>query len=224
MNSKKKILKLVLILSLVFIPSTHRTNASTIPTNNTSTNQNNGWTYEIFGDNMLKTSEGEYLVFETEQDLYNHVKSNLDQNTRACLPGDPGYPHCDNYIPTKQTKQLVSTINYSKHFMGYNKFTKSWSKASSYSLTMTSEQSFTIPLTYDNISFSVNATLSKGVTINIPADSTRFSKLGFLADITAKKYKVTTTNANTGEYINSYYYIVPSVTDTYNVVVYQKKR
>lgn len=89
---------------------------------------------------------------------------------------------------------------------------------------MTSEQSFTIPLTYDNISFSVNATLSKGVTINIPADSTRFSKLGFLADITAKKYKVTTTNANTGEYINSYYYIVPSVTDTYNVVVYQKKR
>ena len=66
MNIKNSFLKLALVFSLIIIPSTHRTIASTVCENNIPINQSDDWTYEIISENMLKNSNGEYLIFETE--------------------------------------------------------------------------------------------------------------------------------------------------------------
>lgn len=139
----------------------------------------------------------------------------------ACFPGDPGYPYCDSYKPIKTRTTFVSKKLFSKKFMGYNRYTPNWSKAKNYKIIMEIQQSFSINLSYESILFTANASLTEGVHIDIPANPKKYSRLGFKADILAKKYKVETLDANTNRVISTGYYVEPKVLNTYNTVIYK---
>lgn len=173
------------------------------------------YSYEIVGDNVLQDAAGNHLVFESRDEMDSYLS--YVRQLRVCLPGDPGYPNCDSYVQTTITDTYVSTSYISKKFIDY---TPTWSPSNGYTLTTSRTETYSTSVSYDNLSFGVSVTVSKGVAINIPATASRYSSLCIRADITAKKYYRVIKNAATGAVISSYYYIIPTVTNTYNDVIY----
>lgn len=75
---------------------------------------------------------------------------------------------------------------------------------------------------YSGIKYTISAGISKGVGISVPANSKRFSRLGFEVDVQLKEYKIEMYDTSQrNKVIHTMNIKRPVVINTYNVVKYQ---
>lgn len=206
-----------LLMSFVIISLTLVTVALPIQANelNQQSNEsevlNEGEFFEsqLEGNTIAIDNQGNYLQFNTqeERDLFL-----LTQRSQQGRDGRSFYGYTS-------TNEIIGTKYYSKQFVGYNPSTPNWSKATSYSITSSKLASIGVSLSYDGVGFTVNGTVSSGATINIKADSSRWSRLGYLGDVTAYKHRVKIYY--NGVLQSTSYPISGKITTVYNTVKYQ---
>lgn len=100
--------------------------------------------------------------------------SSIDQNTEKS----------DRAIGFYKQRILVSSERINGVSTGYA--TSTWIKASSY----TAGNTYSTSLSYNYSGVSTNIGFTKTISANIPANSSKYSRLKGKADITFKKYKV----------------------------------
>lgn len=150
---------------------------------------------------QVYNSDGSITVYDNLQDMQRDLNfNNRFLTAKAFAPGE----------------KLVSTQKKDKVFLGYSKYTKTWTKASSYTLLKSETFSTGFTTKWDskvNISYSI----SSGINTTIPANKKKFSKVAGYADITVKRYKVTQPNLSSSFYKNKVTY-----RDRYTKVKYKK--
>lgn len=173
------------------------------------------------GTYIYQFADGTTAKFDNEEDLNNFLE-NQPKKQRACSPGDPYYPTCSKPqdVISTTTKQGNPVLT-KKKFIGYHVDTKSWTKASSYSLSTSRAFSVSSAFNSNGWSGNISVSITKGVTVNIPANTKRLSRLGIYADISVQKYKVVVKDKKTKKVIRTYYYSTSKVTNTYILVKYQ---
>lgn len=79
------------------------------------------------------------------------------------------------------------TTNLNHYFVGYHSGTPNWIKASSY--TISSGQNFNVSASYpwQGVSLNIGFSYSYSVATTIPANASKYSRLGVYADYTLKK-------------------------------------
>lgn len=104
-------------------------------------------------------------------------------------------------------------------FVGYHVVTPSWAKASSYTVNAGLTASASIEYTYKQFTCKLTASKTFGVDTNIPADSSKFSRLGLYGDFLVKHMR-TNYHDSSGIY-DTYDYISTQTLNTYVLVTYQ---
>ncbi|MBQ7993762.1 MAG: hypothetical protein IJ252_12120 [Solobacterium sp.] len=119
------------------------------------------------------------------------------------------------------TYQYTTIFSGTKYYVfdGYCPLTPYWTKASSYNVSGGLSWNVSYGFQVNSTQFSGSYTHTNSVTVNIQANSEKYSKLGFYADIWYSKQKVDVYEY--GVYQTSYY-ITPSYdVNKYLEVVYQ---
>ena len=76
-------------------------------------------------------------------------------------------------------------------------------------------------MTYEGVGVSLSTTYSSGVSRTLPADPSRYSRLGMYADITVRKYKSDKSVDNyTGQVLSTWYSSAVTYHNKYITVVY----
>ena len=76
-------------------------------------------------------------------------------------------------------------------------------------------------MTYEGMGVSLSTTYSSGVSRTLPADPSRYSRLGMYADITVRKYKSDKSVDNyTGQVLSTWYSSAVTHHNQYVTVVY----
>lgn len=168
-------------------------------------NSSNEDTSNIDYDNLQITeSDGSIIFFDNLEDMETHLDY-IDS-----INEDPGI------VPLAIGETLVGTQYKNKEFLGYSKFTPSWTYASSYVLINNQSETFSSKVNTDWGDVGVSFSKSYGVNTNIPANSNKLSRLGGYADIKIERYKVSLPNVS-----SSYYKNVAKTTNTYVLVKYK---
>ena len=137
-------------------------------------------------DSNFSVTEGENVIYFANQndlDLYNSMKAG--NNAR--------------YGEGMKVEVLDST--YKSHlWIGYHSGTSSWAKASSYTLTKGKTYSTSGSYSYKGYTVNTGFSYTNSVATTIPADSSRYSRLGTWGDFTFKycKYIETSYGQPTG--------------------------
>ncbi|MEK4254740.1 hypothetical protein [Ureibacillus sp. FSL K6-2830] len=101
------------------------------------------------------------------------------------------------------------------HFMGYSKHTPSWRKASEHHVNSGETETFSATVKTEWGDVTASYTRTTGVTSVIPADPSRYSRLGGFADLKIERIKTTQPSFGTR------YSTKVKVLDTYIDVVYK---
>lgn len=153
---------------------------------------------------VFYTSDGRELIFPTKEDYDLYLQSH--QLTRA-------------YGEEWRLQSTLATRYLPHYFVGYHPDTPNWVKASMY--TITAGQTFTVGCSYlwEGVTLNLGYSYSYGLATTIPADASRYSRLGAFADYTLKKERyaqyqygqptgatrVSTYAERTGTYIDPVY-------------------
>lgn len=135
----------------------------------------NGGLSEVVDTYPLQINDDETLNFFTEEDREEYVRLIINPKQR--------------HVNKMREKEISRTTFYNK-FVGYNPLTSNWSFASSYTLSTSKNISFTTGYTYDGLSTNLTVSRSNGVSINLPANRRRSSRLAGRADVTVAKVEV----------------------------------
>lgn len=127
---------------------------------------------------------GNFIIFPTLDDyiLYDSIN-----NSKISFRYSPGYSNRYGYewkIINQSEKELYF------HFIQYHPGTKAWAKANEY--TILSGETFKVSTTYtwSKFTFDLGFSYSYSVNTSIPADPSRYSRLGIYADYTLKQYEL----------------------------------
>lgn len=173
------------------------------------------------GTYTYQFADGTTAIFDNEEDV-NNFSENQPKKQRACSHRDPYYPTCSKRLDvTSITTKQGNPVLTKKKFIGYPVDTKSWMNASSYALSTSRAFSVSSAFNSNGWSGNISVSITKGVTVNIPANAKRLSRLGIYADISVQKYKVVVKDKKTKKVIRTYYYSTSKVTNTYILVKYQ---
>lgn len=142
-----------------------------------------------FENLYIKKSDGSITAFDNIKDMQLHLN----------------YINSNGYAPEFITlarlgHRLIGTQYKYRVFSGYSKFTPFWTKASLYTLTNNQSESFSSTTNTDWGSINFSFSKSYGVSTNIPADSTRYSRLAGYADLKIERYYVSLPNLHNGYY------------------------
>ena len=166
-----------------------------------------GMVRQTINGNTIFDGKGNYLQFETEEEASLFLKAQNQAQSRSFY----GYRTTNKFIgPYKY---------YSKQWAGYNSQTPSWSKASSYVLSKTKSSEISAGMSYEGTSFTVSASVTSRVSTTIPADKNRYSRMGYLVDVTAYRVEVKIYYNNILQ--STSYPVIGTITNTYNTVRYQ---
>lgn len=154
----------------------------------------------------LKISEDTVLTFDSVEAKEAYIQSNNDlnpenNNSKLVKGVSPAAGYFDKLVATYKPNQV---------FGGY--ITKNWTKASSH--TIGAGRSYSFSGSYSGIGLSFS--YKQSVSSTLPANKTRYSKLGMYADYTIQKYKQNTPNLSTPNY-----YYKKTVRSSYVNVVYK---
>lgn len=118
---------------------------------------------------------GNYVIFPTLDDyiIYNTINTSFRNR----------YGYTWKTLSEKE-KDLYF------HFIQYHPGTPSWIKASKYTILGNKKFNVSTSYTWSNTTFNLGFSYSYGVSIDIPADSSRKSRLGVYADYTLKQIEV----------------------------------
>ena len=75
-------------------------------------------------------------------------------------------------------------------------------------------------MTYEGVGVSLSTTYSSGVSRTLPADPSRYSRLGMYADITVRKYKSESVDNYTRQVLSTWYSSAVTYHNKYITVVY----
>lgn len=157
-------------------------------------------------DNNLQITEsdGSIIFFDNQEDMEAHLDymKSIDEN--------PGI------APLAIGETLVGTQYKKMQFLGYSKFTPSWTYANSYQLVNNQSETFSSKVNTDWGDVGISFSKSYGVNTTIPANSKKLSRLGGYADIKVERYRVSLPNVS-----SSYYKNVAKTTATYVIVKYK---
>jgi len=134
----------------------------------------------------LQINENEVLNFFSEEDREFYINQNMNSDTGISTRST---------VKTRDT--FISSKRYYGKFLGYSSLTPNWSYASGYILSKGKNVTFTTGYTYEGVSASLTISQSYGVSINIPANSSRSNRLAAKGDVTISKYKVEAYYGNT---------------------------
>ncbi len=109
------------------------------------------------------------------------------QDTSENIAIDDSVKRETGYITYKDT--VVSTTRKNKVWVGYHSGTPNWTKASSYTVSASTDFNVAGTYTYEGISVNIGFKYTQTVSTIIPANSSRYSRLGVRADYTFKKIK-----------------------------------
>lgn len=152
-------------------------------------------------------SDTEVWIFPTKED-YNAYLKDVNPN-----------PESDGISLMYSTEHEISRETIYHRFLNYHPLTPYWTKSSSYTVSAGTQVSGSTTVVYDGISYTLNAARTDQVSITIPANSQKYSKLAFSADFLVKRM-VTYYHDNNGVY-DQYKYVSYSVLNTYLDVTYQ---
>ncbi|HEM5309560.1 TPA: hypothetical protein U1383_000241 [Streptococcus suis] len=165
---------------------------------------------EISSDyGLYNPINNEYYVFENvnDKEYFSEVLSSKMERS---------------YNPIKSREIFIRNISVGRKWVNYNPLTPNWSKASYYNITASYTATASGTFTYSGVNYSISASLNKGVTINTPADSNRYSRLGFDVDVQLKEYKIEMYDtSNNNKIVRTIYTKRPVILNTYNVVKYK---
>ncbi|WP_276910976.1 hypothetical protein [Dubosiella newyorkensis] len=122
---------------------------------------------------------------------------------------------------TRVENTLISTAYPNNVFIGYSSMIGTWQKASSYTVSASYTQTASGSYNYDGITIGVSVSNTSGASYILPADSSRYSRLGIWADLTVRKYKATQIDNNTGQVLSTWYFGTAQQRNTYVNVIYQ---
>lgn len=93
---------------------------------------------------------------------------------------------------SKTKRETLSSVRKNHLWVGYHSGTPNWAKASQY--TLNSGKSFSASGSYNYLGFSLNIGFSYSASVNttIPANASKYSRLGVWGDFTFSKVKVST--------------------------------
>lgn len=165
-----------------------------------------------------ETSDGTNIYFETQEDFdaFNALPDREKRNATK-INTNP----MSTYESTTVTNTLISSKNLSHHWIGYHSGTPDWSKASRYTLTVGKTYSASGKYTYSDVDISISYSYTNTVATAIPADSSKYSKLGIWGDLTVKKYKAVSKNNYTGAVVSTWYFGTSTVNNRYIAPKYQ---
>ena len=124
------------------------------------------------------------------------------------------------YSSTTVRNTLISSSSYSYKWIGYLSEPAEWTRASSYTLSSGRSYSVSGSMTYEGVGVSLSTTYSSGVSRTLPADPSRYSRLGMYADITVRKYKSESVDNYTGQVLSTWYSSAVTYHNKYITVVY----
>lgn len=115
---------------------------------------------------------------------------------------------------------IISSSRYNYKWIGYLSESAEWTRAS-YILSSGRSYSVSGSMTYEGMGVSLSTTYSSGVSRTLPADPSRYSRLGMYADITVRKYKSDKSVDNyTGQVLSTWYSSAVTHHNQYVTVVY----
>ncbi|WP_431085966.1 hypothetical protein [Paenibacillus sp. 8b26] len=175
----------------------------------------------IVVDGAYKTvslDNGDVVSFLTKEDYDSYVAASNDKDTTVQLEAvdsviRPSSTHIDN--------TFISGTTRDHQFINYHEETPYWAKASNYTVTRAKTYTASTTLKYDDVSFNVGVSYMYSVATQIPADPSRFSRLGVSADLTLKKYRAVQYDDYTGQRISSWDFVATNVRNTYLAPAYQ---
>ena len=116
---------------------------------------------------------------------------------------------------------IISSSRYNYKWIGYLSESAEWTRASSYILSSGRSYLVSGSMTYEGMGVSLSTTYSSGVSRTLPADPSRYSRLGMYADITVRKYKSDKSVDNyTGQVFSTWYSSAVTHHNQYVTVVY----
>ncbi len=159
---------------------------------------------------------------DDETGLEDPVGAIRPLQTSGLIYKDAGY-YGSSYLVEQATAKGDSTIR--REFVRY--LTSSWAKAQSYTWSTSNSTSWSFGGTLtigerikSALSLSTTRTTTYSVAITIPADTTKFSKLGFASDFFRQNYYYEKIVDGTVVATETSYIKTPTV-DTYLIVYYQ---
>jgi|GEM_PF-3486138 len=119
----------------------------------------------------------------------------------------------DSYLNGKAARgthfeTILSSQNLNNRHIATNPLTPHWSFADQYTISVAQNVSVNGSVSHNGFSLAVNTTLQRGVTISLPANPSRASRLAIRADVTVERVRRTTIDGWSG---------IPNVTEFYRV-------
>lgn len=166
--------------------------------------------YTVIDSKVLyDKTNNEYYIFSTEEDLAVFlVGLNLSSlySSRACLPGDPGYPHCTDKYVVKSTLQTYGNtkrtdlVYASNYMLGNN----GWIYGPG-TCSLTVGTTYTANFQFnDYVGLSVSIEVSGSYSFDVPKGKKGNIRYKGKFDITPKRYKYE-YNDGTVTYGNVFY-------------------
>lgn len=155
----------------------------------------------------VQTSQNEMCFFSTQEDYQCYLKNRNSSNNEVKHRGD--------FVTTVE----VSRQNLYMKFVGYHSKTPVWTKADSYTIRVEDSVTVSTQGVFDGMNYTLELTKTVGVDTNIPADATKYSRLGIYGDFLVKHMRDYLQDQN-GIY-GSYDYISTQTLNSYINVTYK---
>ncbi|MDM8157836.1 hypothetical protein QUV96_09325 [Amedibacillus dolichus] len=126
---------------------------------------------------LYSEKENAYYIFDTEEELQDFLftldNKHEEITTYACLPGDPGYPHCnDNTVVSVTSKKISTTTTGYRYSNNYLLGVNGWCYGSgTCGLTLGKTYGATFGVNHNGISgnFNFSVTVSSNYSFSVPA-------------------------------------------------------
>lgn len=159
-----------------------------------------------------ETLDGTIIYFETKKDYDGFIA--LPESQKRDATKTVNSP-ITTFGSTTVKNTLISSKNVSHAWIGYHSGTPDWTKASRYTLTVGKTYSATGKYSYSDLDISISYSYTNTVSTAIPADSTRYSRLGIWGDLTLKKWKAVSRDNYTGAVVSTWYFGTSNVNARY---------
>lgn len=155
----------------------------------------------------VQINENEIWVFPTEDDYNAYLKHQEQLSNSTLRRGE--------YTTTTE----VSRKTLKHKFVGYHKLTPVWQKTSYYKIKSGETSEASTSTSFDGISFTLKIKHSMGITTQLNADASRYSRLGLSGDFLVKHMRTNYFDAS-GLY-DTYDYISTKTLEKYLDVKYK---
>jgi len=164
--------------------------------------------------NVVNLEDGSALIFETEKDYQSYLRAKDKTTVKTKLDSTDIQTMGIDYVRTP----ISSEVRYYK-WVGYHPGTADWRTADSHTLESGRTFNVSTQVTYKNVSATLSLEYSYSVSSSLPADPTRYSRLGVYADyiVSYSRYDI----YEYGTWIDTYYVTSATPLDRYVTVVYK---